>query len=206
MENINLLNDEDLNALLYISGLSTKDDLDENVIDNCVNWLSDFTQNSNLNGKTNEFGNCELDKVPDSKISDKSIKHISINHEISTAVYNDILASLEATLFIDNTSVIEKVEIAEKNSTIRENNPKDYKSLNEELPINDFKYINVIHSKISNNQPKGFKSLSLNQQLSIVAKDTNISDNEEIICSQSQINSNKGMFIILCTRQFLDIP
>ena len=71
MESNNLLNEEGLNVLLYISGLPTKDDLSDDIVDNCKHLISDFKQDSNLKVKTNEYENCELNKVPHTKISEK---------------------------------------------------------------------------------------------------------------------------------------
>ena len=113
-------------------------------------------------------------------VNEKSTEHIPMNNEISTKTYNNILESLEATVTKDN-----KIVSPEPNSKIAENNPKDFKFLNEELPIHDFKNINNIHSKIfAKNKPMDYKSLI--EQLLITVTD-NTFVNEEIINIQSKL-------------------
>ena len=204
MESDNPINDENFNVLLYISGLSSKDDLPDEIINNCENWLSDFTQNSNLNAKTNEFGNCELDKVPHSKIINKPIDHISEINEISTVIYNDILTSLEATMVKDNVSINDDVKFSSSktNSAINENNLTDYKSLNEELPIHAFKHVDIIHSEISRNMPMDYVKLNkilsskvtditpLNEEISIESEEQKSASNFDEIHNKVEIASN----------------
>ena len=130
--------------------MSTKDDLDDDIINDCVKWLSDFTQDSKLKTENDEYGNYELDKqkppemgfepdhllLPEQMLNEKSKEHISMNQEISSTIYKNILESLEATVTKDD-----KKASPEPQSSITENNPKDFKFLNEELPIHDIKHM-----------------------------------------------------------------
>ena len=64
---------------------SIKDEIDDDIIGDCVNFLSDFTQNSEPKFKNEAIKNRNNNKIPHINVSENKLTE----REISITTYND---------------------------------------------------------------------------------------------------------------------